>query len=420
MSWFLFILYTSILSIFLYKSKLFTQNGKRTPYILPVFLVKVLFGVIYLYLYQTRFGGGDTWSFFDDAVKYKNLLGENPRYFFKFLLGSFYPFGSEGFEAYISDCYNCKYSGNMFVIRFNLILLFISGGYYYIHALFMAFVLTLGYNYLYKCVMEKFQGGALFYTFILSLPLTFLFHTSGIHKDGFIYLFLMLLVYCIFKLQDGWTKKHLIGLITFIFLIGIVRLHLLSIILPLVAASLMTIYKRKNIFTMTLAGIFALGFVLLKFMPEDKNILNYIVMIKVEFDKLGGGSHFETPKLQANLWSVIMYLPTAIKNGFFRPFISDGGDYFKILASIEVWTLTLFSIVAFVFKRKAILRSPVYSFLLYFGWLICILDGYILSNSGVLIRYRSVGYSFLLIYMAVAVLDINRIKSAVGVGDTKD
>ena len=138
----------------------------------------------------------DTWGFHYNSILEYQLLKDNPREFFTNLFVD--PYG-DGFTKFFetTDSYWNDLKGN-FLIKLLSILNIFSFGHYYTNVIFISFITMFGPIAIYRLMTDVFPGKKLQVLLATFLIPSFLYWTSGIHKEGLIFLGLSLVVYNIY------------------------------------------------------------------------------------------------------------------------------------------------------------------------------------------------------------------------------
>ena len=104
---------------------------------------------------------------------------------------------------------------------------------------------------------------------------------------------------------------------------------------------------------------------------------------------LNGNSAISVPPLLPNTESVFHYFPTAIDVAFLRPHPLEIKNAAYAMAFVEIVMNTIITIVFLWLTKNKRLMPPFYVFCFYFGLSILLLDGYTVTFTGAIVRYRS-------------------------------
>ena len=235
------------------------------------------------------------------------------------------------------------------------------------------------------------------------------FWTSGLLKESIsIGIIHALLAFCLTILTQKKVKYwHFLLIPVFLWVLWRLKYYYFALsVFCLIALSVSFLINQKyklSIFKQALVW-FGIAFSLLFFAPFIHSNLsfNYILwaltqsnQIMASQSSVGNISHYIN--LQDNFWSFILNVPLAMVSAFFRPFLSEGGNVFKVLLGVEnLVVLVLFSKLIFKKHRKKLIKA---NFLLLLTAFVYIsLSGILLAfaapNFGALARYKMVFFPF--------------------------
>jgi len=246
-------------------------------------------------------------------------------------------------------------------------------------------------------------------TFLLP---SFIYWTSGIHKDGFVFVGFALVIYNIYyglKNKDFSIKRLLLILLGLIILLTL-RNYLLLIILPaIVAWAMAEKLKARPLIVFSAAYlIFALAFFSLKIFSPKLDFPKAVANKQLSFLMLKGGSPVPVTTLEPTVIGFLKNMPEAISLSLLRPYPSDVKHLLSLAASTEI-NIFLFCFILFLLWRKRGLPvSPFLWFCLFFSFSVLLTIGYTVNFLGSIVRYRSIVLPFLVIPM-MALIDWNRI-----------
>ena len=103
----------------------------------------------------------------------------------------------------------------------------------------------------------------------------------------------------------------------------------------------------------------------------------------------GTNSYIKTTSIHNSFQQLILNIPEALINTFFRPFPFDNGSFLKYPAMFEVWALSIFLILAILFKRKLEADSKnLIACLFIFAITLALLIGWTTPVTGAIVRFR--------------------------------
>jgi hypothetical protein len=248
-------------------------------------------------------------------------------------------------------------------------------------------------------------------TFLLP---SFIYWTSGIHKDGIIFVGFLLVVYNIYF---GLKEKHITWTKCLLILLGlalllILRNYLLLIIIPAIIAWLLAERLRtKAVLSFLLVYIcFAVLFFALPYLHPKLNLPAIVAEKQESFQKLQGGSAVPVPELQPHFISFSKNAPQALALSVLRPYPSDVKHLLSLAASVEINFLLLCSVLFLIWRYKKDHVSPFTLFCIFFSFSTLLTIGYTVNFLGAVVRYRSIVLPFLVVPM-MASIDWKKITS---------
>jgi hypothetical protein len=355
----------------------------------------------------------DTWSFNASSIQEYHLLYQNPHEYFTNLFNNPYESGmSKFFDS--TDSYWNDLKGNV-VIKILSVFNIFSFGYYYVNVIFYSFITLFGPIAIYRVMTDVFPSRKLPILLATFLVPSFLYWTSGIHKEGLIFTGIGLSVYCIyFGLKEKkWGFKRILCLLISLGLILVLRNFLFIILVPGIL-----IWILANRFSKYSLGIFGASYILLcvlfftlRYISPKLDFPQAVVNKQQAFIKLqGGASSIPIKELEPNAISFLKNTPQAINLSTVRPYPSDVRHILSLAAAIEIDAL-LFIFILFLFWRTNGLRSRNFIyFSLFFSFSLLLAIGFSVNNLGAIVRYRSIMIPLLVVPM-VAQIDWRRLNA---------
>ncbi|HSU27672.1 MAG TPA: hypothetical protein VLJ68_04780 [Chitinophagaceae bacterium] len=408
MDYLLFVAYLVLFAWLVTRVKFFTRSGLSQPQLVIVFLLKVMAGIFYGWIglyYGNLAQMTDTWSFHNTSIQEYHLLGTHPGEYFTNLFHNPYQGGFEKFftadESYWNDL-----KGNVFV-KILSIFNIISFGNYYVNVIFYTFLSLFGPFAIYRVMTDVFPSRKLPVLIATFLVPSFLYWTSGLHKDGLIFLGISLIIY---HLYFGWKEKkygfkRIGGIILGLLLLLSLRNFLFVIIIPGIIAWILSIRwpKRSFVIYSSVYLFFLVMFFTLRYVSPKFDFPQAVVNKQQEFMKLKSKSMIPIEELQPNVLSFIKNTPQAINLSTIRPYPSDVRHILSLAAAIEI-DLLLLMFVLFIFCR--IKGSPprnLVLFCVFFSFSLLLAIGFSVNNLGAIVRYRSIIIPLLIIPMAAQI-----------------
>ncbi|MEY4926888.1 MAG: hypothetical protein RI894_1324 [Bacteroidota bacterium] len=383
----------------------FGQLKGLPAYVAPsLFATKAAAALAYIAYHARIPDGGDAYHFFYYSRYIQAAFYENPHYYFRLLLGANDSFVATPIYKYTWQLEYWSDDDSYAILRFHAILRWFSGGFYTIHGAFMAVLLYFASRNIYTVLYNYIDFEEKKQTYLLTTAVFFVpsvwFWTGGIHKDGFIYIGLSLLIYSFHYLSNlksvsilsnfSLILKGILG----VFLLFLCRSYLLVALFPALFFGLF--FGARFSFFNTKKGlqyIILLGLGLILFYSvitiADLPFLEKLARKQREFISEWGNLDFSVPQLAPTWASLLQNLPIALRNGLFQPVLSTHSSIILLVMGLEPIFLLLFS--AFLaFQQKNVKTTPLTYFLLTYCLLNLLLVGLLTANIGTLIRYRSV------------------------------
>ena len=398
----LFVAYLILFAWLITKVKFFTNSGLTNPQLVILFLLKVMVGIVYGWIgvyYGEMAQMVDTWYYHFESIKEYHLLLHNPTEFFTNLFHNTYKSGYSNFLVTENSWWN-DLKANFFI---KILALFnvLSFGQYYVNVIFYSFLSLFGPVAIYRVMQDIFPTkkiAVLLATFFIP---SFLYWTSGLHKEGIIFVGLALIIYQLyfgFK-ENRFPIYRLLSVLLGFLLILALRNFLIIILIPAIVAWIIAQkLKFKPILIYTAVFIlFIILFFSAKYIHPNLDFPEAVVLKQQEFMKLGGGSAVSVKELNPTVASFILNAPQAFSLSVLRPYPSDVHHLLSLAAAMEI-NFLLFLFIIFLFWRKTGGRlSPFILFCIFFSLGTLMMVGYSVNVLGAIVRYRSIILPFLIV-----------------------
>ncbi|MBK9568840.1 MAG: hypothetical protein WAT34_10425 [Chitinophagaceae bacterium] len=414
MEYLLFVIYLVLFAWLVTKVKFFTRSGLSKPQLIIILLLKIMAGIFYGWI-GLYYGGlaqmQDTWGFHNSSIQEYHLLFNNPHEYFTNLFNNPYESGvSKFFES--NDSYWNDLKGN-FLIKVLSVFNIFSFGHYYVNVILYSFVTIFGAMAIYRVMTDVFPGKKMTVLLATFLVPSFLYWTSGIHKEGLIFTGIGLIVYCIyFGLKEKrWGFKRILSLIIGFLLLISLRNFLIIIIIPAIIAWLLANrWPKYGLATFgTLYLLFGLLFFNLRLINPHLDFPRAVVNKQQEFIRLkGGNSNIPIKELEPTAASFLINTPQAINLSAIRPYPSDVKHILSLAAAIEINSLLLLFVLFIFFRKNGQHSRNLMFFCIFFSLSVLLAIGFSVNNLGAIVRYRSIIMPFLVIPM-VAQIDWSRL-----------
>jgi len=411
----LFIVYLVLFAWLVTRVKFFALSGLTKPQLIIIFLLKVMAGIFYGWI-GVYYGGlaqmWDTWRFHVESLQEYQLLQTNPQEFFTNLFRDPYQGGfSKFFET--TDSYWNDLKGNIF-IKILSIFNILSLGHYYVNVIFYSFITLFGSIAIFRVMNDVFPGKKLTILLATFLVPSFLYWTSGIHKEGLIFTGIALVIYSIYfgNKEKKYSFQKIAIAITGLFLILTLRNFLFVIIIPAILTWIIANrWPQKGLIIFSsLYVIFSIVFFTARYISPSLDFPQAVVNKQQEFIKLIGTTSVPIKELEPSVRSFSKNTPQAITLSTIRPYPSDVHHILSLAAAIEINLLLLFFILFLLFRTNGIKSKNLIYFCLFFAFSVLLSIGFSVNNLGAIVRYRSIIIPLLVIPM-IAQIDWSRLNS---------
>ncbi len=406
----LFVAYLVLFAWIVTRVRFFSKTGLSRPQLVIVFLLKVMAGIFYGWI-GLYYGGlaqmQDTWSFHAGSIQETHLLYNNPR---EYITNLFHDPYQGGFLKFFdsNDSYWNDLKGN-FLIKIFSVFNILSFGYYYVNVIFYSFITLFGAVAIYRVMDDVFPGKKLAILMATFLVPSFLYWTSGLHKEGLIFTGISLVIYSVYfsTTEKKFGIRRLLLLLTGLLLLLVLRNFILVIIVPALLAWLLA-NRRPRYALGIFAGvylIFGVLFFTARYIHPRFDFPQAVVNKQQAFIKLqGSNSSIPIRELEPNAASFLINTPQAINLSTLRPYPSDVRHILSLAAAIEIDALLLFFMVFLFFRRRRLRSKNLIYFCVFFSFSVLLAIGFSVNNLGAIVRYRSVIMPLLVVPM-VAGLD---------------
>jgi hypothetical protein len=409
----LFAAYLILFAWLVTKTKFFLLSGLSKPQLVILFLLKVMAGILYGWVgvyYGQLAQMIDTWGFHYESIKEYHLLLSNPGEFFSSIFHNTYQEGYTKFLASENSWWN-DLKGTIFVkllAIFNLV----SFGHYYINVIFYSFITLFGPVALYRVVKDIFPVNRFPIFLATFLVPSFIYWTSGLHKDGLIFLGIAMVIFSFyFGLKEKrFSISRVLAILGGLLLVLALRNFLIIPLLPaLLAWVLASKAKAKPWLVFTaIYALFVVLFFTMRYVSPRLDFPGEVVSRQQAFMSLGGGSAVAVKHLQPTFFSFVLNTPQAFTLSAIRPYPSDVHHLLSLAAAVEINSLLLLSFVCLIFRKKGGRLTPEILFFVFFSISVLLMIGYTVNILGAIVRYRSIVLTLLLIPI-VAQADWRRI-----------
>jgi hypothetical protein len=403
----LFICYLVLFSWLVTKTHFFSKTGLSKPQLVIIFLLKVIAGIFYGWM--GHFYGGfaqmlDTWNFHHNSLLEYHLLLDKPN---EYLTNLFYdPYNKEGVDSFFGskNSYWNDLKSNVFIKVLSVFNIF-SFGHYYVNVIFYAFITLFGPMAIYRVMADVFpsqKDTVLLATFFVP---SFFYWTSGIHKEGLIFVGIALIVYHIyFGIKENQLGvKRWLGIMLGMLILLLLRNFVLVVIIPAIIAWVLA--NRWHKFKLAcFAAVYlfcSIAFFTLRYIDSRFDFPHAVVSKQQAFIKTVGNSSIPIKELEPTALSFLKNIPQAITLSALRPYPSDVHHLLSLAAAIETDLMLLLFLLFIFFRKPNITQSKkVLYFCTFFSVSLLLAIGFSVNNLGAIVRYRSIIIPLIVTLMA--------------------
>ena len=398
----LFAGYLCLFAWLLTRLNFFKKSGLSNPQLAILFLLKVMAGIFYgwIGIYYGQFAYMyDTWGYHELSVVEYKLLFNDPGEYFSNLFHS-------GYENKYGNFFASEYSwwndlkSNMFIKFLSLINVF-SFGNYYVNVIFYAFITFTGPVAIYRVFTDVFPGKKIHVLLATFLIPSFAYWTSGIHKDGLVFMALSLIIYHVyFSLKENKLRLSRVFplFISFIIILSF-RNFLLVILVPSLFAWIVS-YKYQKRTALIFIGTYLISGILfftLRYISPALDFPQAVVEKQKAFKTLQGNSGFSFPELKPGPGSFIINTPRAIASTTLRPHPGDVKHILSMAAASETAFLLFLFFLFLIWRTNGIRSAAFIWFCIFFSFSFLLLLGFTVNFLGAIVRYRSIKNNITLI-----------------------
>lgn len=391
MSYLFFIIYLALFCWLLTKIKFIKDAGIGSRWIIILFLVRIVAGLVNGYINLYHYAYTDASAFHNDGLIEYHLLLNNPKEFFTNIFT--YHHQNSGLLDITDSFWNNLRSD--LIIKLLAFFNIFSRGNFFINTIFFNFLIFFGSVSFYRIFIRLFPDKKILLTFILFALPSLIYFTSGIHKDGLVFLGLAIICYNLFFLvkKDFSTSKFLwlLAGLTTIFLF---RNFVLVTLVPALASWIIAEKNKKfklQVFIICYFIFIGLFFGMGLLHPA-LDLPQYVSSRQIAFVQIakGGQSAININPLFPGFRSFFNNAPQALNHTLMRPYLTEKFELLYLPPEIEIF---LFQLLFFIFLLfRAIDKKPdafIY-FCIFFSLSMFLMIGYTIPIMGAIVRYRSI------------------------------
>jgi hypothetical protein len=402
MTYFLFAIYLVFFCWLITRIRFFKNSGLSNQWLIGLFALKVIAGMAYGWYFTqvpNYHSASDTWRFFYDSTTETELLLKNPLQYFSNFLDN--PHDKEYRHLFSPVNSYWKDLKELYMVKLVSVFNLLSGTRYYVNVIFYSFITFAGPVAFLRIMNDVFPGRLRLLAAGTFLIPSFLFWSSGIHKDGFVFMLLTLAAYHFhFGLKEKrfrLSKLVLTGLL--VLLIFPVRNHIVLAAAPaFVAWWLAEKYFTQKWIAFALVTVIGITtFFTTKYIHPKFDLPISIVLRQKDFRKLGGNSMIPLRPLKATFTSFVSNAPQALNHTLARPYLTEIQSPVYMLSALELAFLWLIIFIWFFRFNGNPYQHSVVLFFFMTSMALLLLTGYIVPQLGAIVRYRSIFLPLLMV-----------------------
>jgi len=404
----LFAAYLILFAWLVTKMTFFKRTGLSKSQLIILFLLKVMAGIFYGWI-GIYYGGlakmVDTWNYHTLSIAEYNLLFSDPGEYFTNLFYNPYEGGIRKFFG-TTDSYWNDLKGNLFIKVLSVFNVFTTGN-YYINVIFYSFLTLFGPVAFFRIMDDVFPGRRTVVLLATFLVPSFLYWTSGIHKEGLIFTGLSLIIYVIYfgTKERTFNTGRILSLVIGFLLVLALRNFIVVLLLPALLAWLIAIRyplycRRIFVVAYLLYGTF---FFTARYLHPALDFPQAVVTKQQEFFKLRGYSTIPMKELEPTALSFLKNTPQAINFSAIRPYPGDVRHILSLAAAVEINVLLVMLAFLLFLRVKGAQNRAVLYFCVFFSISILLAIGFSINNLGAIVRYRSIIIPLLVVPMAAQI-----------------
>ncbi len=413
MKWFLVVCYFILLCVFIKKNQLFKTVFPSYAFLIVIFLLKFLCGLLVGWIYGSYYHSGDTFAYLHDVNVLQKLLFEHPIQYLKIIsaIDSNDPALHQVYNklyVWFDGGYNTFYNDNQTLIRINSLFRIFSFGFYEVHVLFMSFISLCGLMMIFRVAsFYSQQKRKLIALAIFCVPSVLLWG-SGLMKEPLQLFSMGFVLWRFHLLNNKLTTKNIFLFIISFALLFFTRNYILLLFIPgLIAWCIYPRYKNLYctlLFTVCYCVAITIGFQLRKVFPQfdiaqllyDKQIIYWKNAVYYHANSLINRVPFAPSSV-----SVIKRSPEAFWLTLSQPYLWECKNPLYYFSALEnILFIVLFVWMILKLDRITLKYNPVFAFSLCFCIALFIVIGLTTPVVGSIVRYKVPG----LLFMGIAIV----------------
>lgn len=399
MDYLLFIFYLLLFCWLISRLNFFKNSGIATNVLIILFLIRIAVAFVNSYINLYYYAVSDVTEFQKQGIEEYNLLLHNPHEYLTNIFHNSYSSFSGFLET--TDSFWNDLRSNIIAKILSIFDVF-SHSNFYINTLFFNFLMLFGAIYFYRVFIKIFPSHKNVIIGCIFLLPSVIYFTSGIHRDGFIYLSLSIVIYNVYYMLETKTFpwKKVLSAIIFLCFVLLLRNFVFIALAPALLALIISMrFQRYALVTfIVLYIIMAFLFFVSGIISPALDLPADVSSKQIAFIKLSklGASAININPLYPNFRSFLNNAPQALNHSLMRPYLTEKFTLLYFPVAIEIFICEILFLF-FIFFRKNDKLNPFVYFCFFFSISMFLLIGYTIPIIGAIARYRSIYFPFLLI-----------------------
>ncbi len=396
LSFLLIFLYGFLLLLLLFRITRADRPTLSRGFLTAAFVVKILFGLVYGFLFLRFYHGDDTWMYHQTSLEEYHKLLHDPVLFMKdtFMKTR----GSMSMEASY-DTTNSFWSDFEEVLFIRMLVLFdiFSFGHYYVNVVLFCFITLLGHLLLYRLLVKYYPAAALPLSLMIFFYPVVLFWLSGIRKEGLLFLGVAGALYYFDKLlrSKGSAIKNGVVFAGCMIMLWLIRNLTVLCLAPALLAWFISVKGRIAAWRAFIPVYLLSGFLFFMggSLPGLPDFAQKVTERQYSFLDLKGNTRLPLDSLHGNAASFLHVLPQALNHSFLQPLLFESKSILQIVSAMDIFLFFASLGVGFFFRKhswRVALSDPLILACLFAAFSGYLIIGYIVPFPGAFVRYKSI------------------------------
>lgn len=351
--WGIHLILLTVICFFYYKN---TRNTELAGVFLPALLLKLFSGICLGFVFLKFYNGtGDTFGFFEYAVKYSKMISNDPDGFVKFF-----------FENVTGDPFLSSQPRVVAFVKFASLITFISFNNYWIATVYFSLISFGGFYYFANKTASAFPE----YKWRIAISFLFfpsvVFWSSGFIKESIVMPAMLIITGYFFSWIYEKKRIKLLPVMITVLLSGVVffiKFYYAAVLIPVLVSLGFTQYFSRRaalkssiqvtVFFALLLSLFIVASFLNPYLSLNNFLQsvyqNYVATVLLSSDDKIIHFYQFTPAIS----SFLINLPTALFAGLFRPLIFEGQNVFMLLTGFENTCLLILTCYVFLNLKRS-------------------------------------------------------------------